>query len=193
MKKSRQRGKAKARAEMRLPKTVELGGVITKGNGVSFVSDPDIPVTQLFDELRRSACVADFTRRYPVDPKEIDTVLRAANLLVMETFTGKRLLTCAEVVLHLRRALSGEIAVRLADPRFTWDTAYCGNCHVFVGDWEFWFYNDAGQLDYIDTAIAADGRWVQFREFEDGEDPMLDVLVSEDERLAFERLLEVAR
>jgi len=192
--------KARAQGELRLPKTVELSGVITKENGVSFVSDPHISVTQFFSELRRCPFIADFTARYQVEPNEIDTVLRAANLLVMETFTGKRLLTGAEVAHQLRRALAGEVPIRLANPRFTWDLAYCTNCRVFVGDWEFIFYNDAGCLDYIDTVIAPDGRWAQFRDFWDGENPLFcgggyrnSALLGLDEKQALERLLEAAK
>lgn len=182
-------------SETRLPKTVELGAVLTTEYGVSFLSTHQIPVTQFFDELRRCAFVSDFAERYAVDPREIDTVLSAANLLVMETFTGKRLLTGAEVAHQLRRALAGEVAVRLANPRFTWDRAYCGNCRVFLGDWEFIFYNDAGCLDYIDTVVAPDGRWTGFGEFEREEDPLFGnaALLSESEQKALERLLEAAK
>ena len=78
--------------------------------------------------------------------------------------------------------------------RHTWDAAYCGLCRIFAGACrDFLLYNDAGYLDYVDTAIAPDGRFVRSRDFDEGENLIWDNLLSKTERQTLLALLEAAK
>jgi hypothetical protein len=98
-------------------------------------------------------------------------------------------LTIDEVAAQLRKGVSGEVPLTLMDSK-TWDDIYCGNVRIMFGDWEFIFFNDCWELDYVDTATAADGRTGQFDDwYSDGIDGPLGCL-NRMEYAALEMMIE---
>ena len=67
----------------------------------------------------------------------------------------------AEVAELLRRAIRGEVAVTLANPEWSWSDA-TGDCGFRIDGWEVVMYNDFGDLDYVDSVRAPDGRTGDF-------------------------------
>lgn len=74
-------------------------------------------------------------------------------------------LTAQEVADQLRKAIRGEIAFRLANPEWTWDRVYAGNCMFDVGDWRITIFNDCDECDYVAYAGAPDGRHARFEDW----------------------------
>ena len=66
-------------------------------------------------------------------------------------------LTGQEVAEQIRRAIRGEVDVRLQHPKDVWGDGV-GNVAFWFGDWSITFFDDAGELDYCDSATAPDGR-----------------------------------
>lgn len=99
----------------------------------------------------------------------------------------------SEVADVMRRALRGDVAVRLLEPEWTWDRVYAGDCGFMFGDWGLSFFNDCQELDYCDYAKAPDGRQTNFAQWWDahGNDPV--GLLSQSELAAMEDLLEGLR
>lgn len=66
-------------------------------------------------------------------------------------------LKAEDVRQQMRRALRGEVtvAIRTGD---TWDDAYAGNVEFLVGDWKIVVFNDCDSFDYVESAVAPDGR-----------------------------------
>lgn len=96
-----------------------------------------------------------------------------------------------------RKALAGEIPVRLTNPEFTWDGAYAGNAEFWFGDWRIEFFNDCDSLDYTEQAVAPDGRqcddWCTWQENPDGGGIFCPLdLLSADECAAVEAVLKRA-
>ena len=97
----------------------------------------------------------------------------------------------AEVAAELRRAIAGEVpVVCLSD--LDW---YDFNLTFRIGDWKISFFIDAGDLDYVDAAVAPDGRRAEFDDWaneppEELLDP-LDELSMENQR-AIASILETA-
>lgn len=80
-----------------------------------------------------------------------------------------------EMVGLFRRALSGETPVQLLD-RLTWDEAFAGDVRFRIGGYEVAIFNDCDQADYVDHAIAPDGRRTEFEEwFALGRDPVREL------------------
>lgn len=96
-----------------------------------------------------------------------------------------------EVVALLRRAIAGEVPLRLSDSAMPW--SYWNNIDFKIGDWTICFFNDCGELDYCDNAIAPDGRKADYDDWCGGElwrDPITEL--SSEERHALEQMLEKA-
>ncbi|NDV77106.1 DUF7693 family protein [Burkholderia cenocepacia] len=66
-----------------------------------------------------------------------------------------------EVTQVLRKALNGDVSVQLVG-NMHWHAVGSGNVEFAFGDWKVTFFNDAGELDYVDHAIAPDGRRASF-------------------------------
>lgn len=97
-----------------------------------------------------------------------------------------------EVADIFRRALRGEIAVKLLGTD-AWLDVFCGDVEFMFDDWSIVIYNDVNELDYVDSAIAPDGRTVEYDDwFErgtcNGADPV--DLLSSAERDSLESLIE---
>ncbi len=71
---------------------------------------------------------------------------------------GRRLLSQDEVVAYLRKIISGEVEIRLADDGSTWSYPW-GHVRFIAGDWDIVFFNDAGEMDYIDSIDTSDACW----------------------------------
>ncbi len=98
-----------------------------------------------------------------------------------------------DVVALYRKAISGEVSVRLGDDKGTWNNTYCGNVPFKFGDWVVVFFNDCNELDYTDHVISPDGvlcdDWCTWSEDGSGIFCPLD-LMADFERSALEEILE---
>jgi hypothetical protein len=92
-----------------------------------------------------------------------------------------------EVAEQYRKALRGEVAIRLADPEWG---SFCGNVDFWFGDWRVTFFNDCDELDYTDSVTTLDGRRAEFDDWCDGYfiGCPLDLL-NEDEYAALEQMV----
>lgn len=70
-----------------------------------------------------------------------------------------------EIVDLLRRVGNGEVVPRLANPERTWRDTYCGEVDFLVDGWQVAVFNDCDDFDYIDSAIAPDGRTGKFEDW----------------------------
>ena len=66
--------------------------------------------------------------------------------------------TSAEIADLLRKAIAGEINVRMIGGEGPWPTLGGYHVRLTFGDWELLIFNDEGAVDYIDRAVAPDGR-----------------------------------
>jgi hypothetical protein len=83
----------------------------------------------------------------------------------------KTRLLAPEVAEQLRKAVNGEVEVKLFRPRKSklkrveekldkvpqlqsWNEVYAGNVEFAIGDWRVIIFNDCNELDYIDSAFA---------------------------------------
>lgn len=84
-------------------------------------------------------------------------------------------IAAAEVEEILRRSLNGDVSVKLVGD-MNWRDVGSGNVEFAFGDWRITFFNDAGELDYVDHAIAPDGRSASFDDWAgptgNGRDPI---------------------
>lgn len=115
-------------------------------------------------------------------------------------------LTGREVGEQIRRALRGEIEVRLVNPAWTWEAVFAGDVEFLFGDWRITIFNDCDSLDYVDNAIAPDGRIGTYaddfssefdtdgHELRAGTCPLMYTdQLNQDERRALLRLVKLAR
>ena len=65
-------------------------------------------------------------------------------------------ITAEEVVVLLRRVISGELKIVAVGA--SWDDIYAGNVRVRIDGYKLVIFNDCNQLDYVDSITAADGR-----------------------------------
>lgn len=100
----------------------------------------------------------------------------------------------AEVAEVFRGALRGEIAVKLAGER-SWEDVWCGDVEFIFGDWRITIFNDVMELDYVDHAVAPDGRTVEYEDWFNDENQGADPvdLLTLDEQRALEKLLDGVR
>lgn len=91
-------------------------------------------------------------------------------------------LTSQEVADHLRKAIRGGVEFKLHNPEWTWNRVYAGVCVFIVGDWEIAFFNDCDELDYVEEAVAPDGRRATFNELWEASGQMdaIDLLTDEE-------------
>ncbi|WP_175681159.1 DUF7693 family protein [Burkholderia cenocepacia] len=96
-----------------------------------------------------------------------------------------------EVAQLLRKALNGDVSVKLIGDTY-WRDVGSGNIEFTFGDWRITFFNDAGELDYVDNAVAPDGRRASFDDWAGptgfGRDPI--DLLSQWEQCELSDLLE---
>lgn len=98
-----------------------------------------------------------------------------------------------EVAEQYRKALRGEVPVKLADPEWSWERSYCGNVDFWFGDWKVTLFNDCAELDYTDSVTTPDGRQSEFDDWCKGEFIGCPLnLLDEDEYAALEQLVEQA-
>lgn len=104
----------------------------------------------------------------------------------------KTTIEASEVAEVFRQALRGEIPVKLQSD-WSWDHGCSGNVEFMFGDWHITLFNDASELDYVDSVIAPDGRMAEYEDWFDsgthrGADPV--DLLEIAERNALESLVE---
>jgi len=63
-----------------------------------------------------------------------------------------------EVAALLRRVIRGEANMVSLVDGLAWHEAYSGNYDFEVDGWKLTFFNDCGELDYVDRAESPDGR-----------------------------------
>lgn len=102
------------------------------------------------------------------------------------------LIAAAELAGVLRAAIEGRAALSLVG-RESWGEVYCGNVEFQVDGWRVTFFNDCGELDYVDSVTAPDGRAAEYGDWFDsggtGADP-IDLLSITGESNALLTLLE---
>jgi len=99
-----------------------------------------------------------------------------------------------EVAQVLRKVLSGEVRLKLSDPKKTWDGSFAGNVGFCVDGWTIVIFNDCDEIDYIDNVVSPDGRSSEFGDW--GTDEQIGCplnLLTNDEMLALEFLVKAAR
>ncbi|POM15763.1 Uncharacterised protein [Burkholderia cepacia] len=99
-----------------------------------------------------------------------------------------------EVVSVLLKAIVGLVEVSLLSEK-SWRETWAGNVEYEIGLWRVTFFCDAGELDYVDSAIAPDGRTVEYEEWFDpkdgsGADPI--ELLSDEGRRSLLSILEAS-
>lgn len=94
----------------------------------------------------------------------------------------------------LLRAIAGSAAVRLLNPGQTWDQTYAGDVGFVIDGWEFWFFNDCDDLDYVDSVRSPDGRFAEYGDWKSDCGAFSDPLsgIDSDGCAALERLLKEA-
>lgn len=86
-------------------------------------------------------------------------------------------MTAADVLALLRRVIAGDVLLEGAGDR--WDDVYAGSVFYRTGDLLMVFFNDCGELDYVDR-VEQHGRTVYAF---DGLDPAEPInQLTEDER-----------
>ncbi|MRS02094.1 hypothetical protein EG832_02505 [bacterium] len=76
----------------------------------------------------------------------------------------------------LRCALREEVKICFAEPERNLNSIGFGNIALFIGGYEVVVWNDAGCLDYIDSAKAPDDRRGDFESWEKWQQHPLDQL-----------------
>ena len=74
----------------------------------------------------------------------------------------------------------------MLEPPFGW-THGNGNIPFNIGGYHIWFFNDAGELDYIDSIIAPDGRKADYESWDTDYDP-IDALMENELKKLEEKL-----
>ena len=103
------------------------------------------------------------------------------------------MIPATEVAAQLRKAVSGEVAVKLFDATRNWNEAFAGDVAFLIGEWKVTFFNDCDELDYTDSAEAPDGRTAEFDDWHTEESITCPLnLLSTEEYNELERLLAAA-
>lgn len=98
--------------------------------------------------------------------------------------------TIEEVAEQFRKAIRGDVSVRLVDPENSFDKCYCGDVEFWFGNWKITFFNDCDELDYTDSVVTDDGRKADFLH-DWGKCPMNSL--GREEALALEILITEAK
>jgi len=94
-----------------------------------------------------------------------------------------------EIAELFRKATRRE--VKIAAVGKTWKEVYAGEVRFRMGGYEMVIYNDCNELDYVDSATAADGREGDFDDWwNSGTEPV--TLLTDHERRRLEDFLERA-
>ena len=80
-----------------------------------------------------------------------------------------------EVAELLRQVIAGEVEIVHADPKQLWKDAFAGNIEFIVAGYRITFFNDCAELDYVDCAIAPDGRMAGFDDWHDRNEKPFDL------------------
>lgn len=92
----------------------------------------------------------------------------------------------------IRKAIKGEIKVKLhKDQKYDWDYQASGNVRFMFGDNELTFFNDVGEVDYLDNIKLSDGRIGEFLDWYDFRTEFGSSLSLEEEK-ELERLIRTA-
>jgi hypothetical protein len=94
---------------------------------------------------------------------------------------GRPQVPAREVAVLLRRVAAGETPVELANPQWTWDKVYAGNVAFVIGGYTIVVSNDCDEFDYVDSAVAPDGREGDFDEWYSREELPRDLLTEEEQ------------
>jgi len=70
-----------------------------------------------------------------------------------------------EVTEILRKVGNGELIPTLEYPAYNWQDIYAGTVIFNVGGWKIGVFNDCNEFDYIEFAVAPDGRRSEFADW----------------------------
>lgn len=93
-----------------------------------------------------------------------------------------------EITELFRKVIRGEVEVVCVG--CSWDEVWCGDASVRIDGYEITIFNDCGELDYVDSVMAPDGRTGDFDGWI-GDDPV--GLLSPEEAGKMEDILESAK
>lgn len=94
-----------------------------------------------------------------------------------------------EIAELFRRALRGEVKIFTVGA--SWTDIYASNVEVRIDGYKLVIFNDCNQFDYVDHAIAPDGREGDFDDwFNSDTDPVQ--MLTDDEQTRLEALMEAA-
>lgn len=94
-----------------------------------------------------------------------------------------------EIAELFRKAIRRE--VKIVAVGTSWNEVYAGDAKLRIGDYEVVIFNDCNELDYVDSAIAPDGRTGNFDEWDNSNtDPV--ALLTDAEQSQLQHRLESA-
>jgi hypothetical protein len=96
----------------------------------------------------------------------------------------------AEIAELFRRALRGEAKIFTVGG--SWTEIYAANVEVRIDGYKLAIFNDCNQVDYVDRAIAPDGRESEFDDWWFAHDEPVDLLTDEEQD-RLETLMEAAQ
>jgi hypothetical protein len=94
-----------------------------------------------------------------------------------------------EIAELFRRALRGEAKIFTVGA--SWTDIYASNVEVRIDGYKLVIFNDCNQVDYVDHAIAPDGREADFDDWWFVQEEPVDLL-TDDEQTRLETLMEEA-
>ena len=101
----------------------------------------------------------------------------------METIPG------TEIADLFRQAIKGEVEVMAVDS--SWEDVWCGDALIIIGGYKLRIFNDCGELDYVSTATAPDGREGDFDKwYDEADEPVASLCPGEIAKM--EAILEAA-
>lgn len=121
----------------------------------------------------------------PMNHSQLCTTTIAGQTIAGQTIAGH------EIAALLRQVGQGTIDVQLANAKHHWDSGLATNVEFLIAGYRIVVFNDCDQLDYVDSAIAPDGRMGDFAVwFSQGEEPV--TLLTREEQAAIQHRLKIA-
>ncbi len=97
----------------------------------------------------------------------------------------------SEIAALLRQVGQGTIDVQLTHAEHPWDSRLATKVEFLIAGYRIVVFNDCDQLDYVDSAIAPDGRMGDFAIWcRLGEEPV--TLLTREEQAAIQHCLKTA-
>lgn len=82
----------------------------------------------------------------------------------------------SEIAELFRKVIRGEASI--VPDNWSWDWVWCGNFYCTIDGYKVVIFNDCGELDYVDSATAPDGRTGDFDHWE--HDQPVELLTGEE-------------